>query len=162
MTLYEKLLHDKELLELSIAHWKRMIRWVSRQNKWHRADPAVMEKEIGEDWFAEYCPLCKSYLIPSLVEAYEPRTPILTNCNGCPLAAYYGVNGITKDMRVIPYADFCSNHRKSLWRRVVRAKTWKGWLAHAKRFLEQLEDTLEAVDSLINAYERMEEECPRE
>jgi hypothetical protein len=58
---------DIKLLKESIKHYDRMIEWAEEKKKvyymFRNIDvlKETMEEEIGENWMAEYCVLCKGY-----------------------------------------------------------------------------------------------------
>ena len=52
---------DKLLLSESIAHWKRIIKWVKTQPPENSCDIDTMQMENAEDWGAENCPICLEY-----------------------------------------------------------------------------------------------------
>lgn len=65
-----KLQKDIKLLDESIAHWDRMIRWARTQPQDGKVYDEYMFDEIKERWNADYCSLCLEY--------YD-------SCEGCPL-----------------------------------------------------------------------------
>jgi len=100
----------QQAIRESIAHWERMIAWVEKQPKIEEPDRIEMEYQIGEDWYAKHCPLCKLYYRDEL-------------CTNCPLKAEYGK---------------CDNDGRNAWHLVSSSPTWAEWLRHAKKMLEQL------------------------
>jgi hypothetical protein len=70
----------KDLLNESIAHYDRMIKWSEMQEEyeqkifWSLAHEQRMYKEIGETWAGNDCPLCRAFS--------DPGQP----CPGCPIA----------------------------------------------------------------------------
>ena len=70
-------------VEESIAHWKRMIAWVEKQNP---DDPSYYNKmftELDEKWHSENCPLCNLFG---------------KGCSECPLARKYHRCGISPNI----------------------------------------------------------------
>ena len=65
---------EKQAVDESIAHHKRMSAWVRTQDETDKASLEVMGYELKEDWTAEYCALCKLY----------------EECDECVLAKKYG------------------------------------------------------------------------
>lgn len=58
----------------SITHWENMKEWAEEQPADDFPDPDVMLEEIGENWHAEYCALCISFV----------------DCTDCPYFKRYG------------------------------------------------------------------------
>ena len=111
---------DKQAINDSVAHWKRMIWWVieicilNPLFLFKRPNDEEMENIILESWYADFCPLCKKYFIKNHSE----------ECNRCPLKIKYGE---------------CDNPKnKNRWIKVNKAKTWLTWLIHAFGMLRQL------------------------
>ena len=103
---------EQQAISESVAHWKRMIKWVIKIcvlnpfNLFRRPSPDGMVLWINEYWHAEDCPLCRLY-------QWEI-------CKKCPLQLKYG---------------HCGNNE---WDKVNKAKTWLTWLYHAFGMLRQL------------------------
>jgi len=100
----------------SIAHWERMIDWVStvvlsNENSPKNADSITMEYNLGENWTGEDCSLCKNF----------------KKCVGCPLEEKYGR---------------CDWGSRNLWKSVQNSWTWQEWYDNAKLFLGQLKSLL--------------------
>ena len=104
---------EKQAIRKSINHWKRMIKWVEKQDvTFKKLTPRMLDMsiKINESWCGDDCALC---------ELYQPF------CEECPLASEYG---------------FCSSpDDRNAWKKTALAVTWRGWLYHAKRLLKQLE-----------------------
>ena len=111
----------EQAIEHTIAHWKRMIEWAEKQPPGNTSNWVTMKMVIGESWHAEYCPLCREFY-PS--------------CGYCPLGEAYGPcdEGLSD-----PPAD-----DKNAWVYVRLSPTWKQWLKHARRMLQQLKSLREA------------------
>ena len=108
-----------EAIEDSIDHWKRMIKWVKKQDRRMAANPLSMLVGAGQDWSSDSCSLCQQQQNPR----WEP------GCPKCPLAQKYGLCSCVN----------LTSPTKNAWGRVTAAKTWAGWLQHGKRMLKQLE-----------------------
>lgn len=103
---------NKQAIEDSISHWKRMIKWVSKyENKEAFPNQAEMELHLGETWNGEYCPLCIAYSL---------------SCHSCPLTEI---------------GKSCDDDR-SPWQKVDRSLTWNTWLKHAKIMLKTLKSLM--------------------
>lgn len=50
-----------QALKKSIAHWKRMIKWASRQEPTGGACAFKISEAIKEDWGDKYCALCAMF-----------------------------------------------------------------------------------------------------
>lgn len=96
----------------SIEHWKRMIAWVKKQPKSYRVSSDRIEIQLGEDWYADYCPLCKKY--------YEKY------CDKCPLYQHVGK----------------SCNKNPVWTKFTLVLTRNKWIENAKKMLKLLEELL--------------------
>lgn len=103
-----------EAIKDSIAHWKRMIKWVKTQNPKTITSPTLMNYRIKQDWIDLYCSLCKKY--------YND----IDECLKCPLAIKYKP---------------CSE-KYSSWRMVEMSINWEEWLINAKIMVKQLKSLL--------------------
>lgn len=103
---------EKQAIWKSILHWRRMIKWVEKQDP--KEGPADDEIFIGlrEEPNVTYCSLCSLYYWDS-------------HCESCPLGEKFGKCII--------------NDSKNAYSKVESAVTWAGWLYHARRLLKQLE-----------------------
>ena len=98
-------------IDMSIAHWKRMIVWVTAQSSDFHPWLAVnnMWDELGEDWYAESCELCSLW-----------RTD---DCVSCPI--------------VLAGNKPCDD---GVWFEVHKARTRRQWLNGAKKMLKLLQE----------------------
>jgi hypothetical protein len=102
----------------SIEHWERMYVWVEGiEDKGARPDEERMGGHLGEMWGSEHCPLCDKFYERG---SADPST----KCGECPLEKEFGSCIVSVTLNA--YDD------------VAAAETWAGWLAHARRLLEQL------------------------
>jgi len=106
----------------AIAHYERMIEWAKKQNKSENPEEnpcyEKMEKELGEDWYAEYCPYCQEY--KNLVNYY---------CCDCPLQEENPIKPGTE-----------SNCCDGLWLDMSRAESWGEWIEKAKKVLQYIKE----------------------
>jgi len=118
---------DKTLkaLEDSIAHWKKMTKWVGDMSlQGWPVDSREMRRSIGEDWYEQDCSLCGLF--------------IADNCKGCPLAEV--------DLRcsLIP----------STWKKVSTSPDWVEWEYYAQKMIATLQKAkkhyLEGTDEQEN------------
>ncbi len=108
----EKRRTDLKLLKESIAHWKRMIKWAKKRDPMESCYAQEMLRSIEEDWFSDFCPLCKKY--SGFCDNF---------CSGCPLDIFF----IT-----------CEG-AKSKWMELRnRSEIWMEWIYYAKRVKRQL------------------------
>ncbi len=63
-----------QALKESIAHWKRMIKWVKRQDPNGWASSNEMYYKLNETWGASACALCNIF---NTINRYH--------CQGCPI-----------------------------------------------------------------------------
>jgi len=105
---------ERQAINNSIAHWKRMIWWVieicilNPFNLFRRPSYINMKLAIGEYWQAKDCALCEKY-------------NSFLNCSRCPLGK----------------KDNCKA-MGSMWRKIDLSKTWRVWFIHAVGMLRQL------------------------
>ena len=99
---------EGKILEASIKHWTKMIRWVKRQDPNEVVNYEKMLQHIHEEWSGTYCSLCHYYV---------------SSCYDCILVTHTGMS--------------CSSVG-SLWCKVDCARTWGGWLKCAKSMLATL------------------------
>ncbi len=103
----------QKAVQESAEHWERMIVWVdSKNDKDSPPFDEEMKKAIGEDWYDNYCSLCKKF----------------RGCQKCPLQESYGV--CTND------------DNENAWKSVYSSATWQEWLVNAKKLLEQIKSLL--------------------
>lgn len=105
---------ERQVVEESIAHWKRMIDWVQTQPKNDKPSLRTMTTFIREYWTGECCSLCQ----------YAGRNLGRTYCENCPLYAK-GHECLASD---------------SLWCRVDTSDSWGEWLENARVMLKTLEE----------------------
>lgn len=123
---------SSKLRDETLAHYDRMIAWAERQDPYEEARSRTMQAELGESWYGFDCPLCNST---------RTEKNGSSRCRLCPVGTYdqgkYAGCGDTP------------------WLYMEKARTWKGWLRHAKaerRFLAKLPYPDEKEDT--------EEYCP--
>ena len=102
-----------EAIEESIKHWKRMIRWVKKQDKDDLVSQYTMGDDIKEVWSSSDCALCAIFEV---------------NCSNCPLGIRYGS---------------CGFGSKNAWIEVTQSDRWGEWLINAKVMLKQLKSLLD-------------------
>ncbi len=102
-----------QCIELTIAHWERMIAWVKTQFIFGLCDDELMKRQINESWFGPDCQLCLEF------------SDEYFGCICCPLCKKYGncMHGIKSN---------------NYWGRVYHSNRWFMWLFYAKRLLKQL------------------------
>jgi len=113
-------MNQKEAIEGTIEHWKRMIAWVEKQDPKWRVDETYMRREIGEEWRDEDCPLCTF------------TGNVRLHCKICPLGIRYGRCSYNTP-----------KNKKNKWIKVQYSHTWGEWLENAREFLKQIESLLE-------------------
>lgn len=96
------------LKEKTIAHYKEMIEWASTQCLNREPNIDHMFKEIYQNWDSDYCPYCIEFN---------------SSCIKCPL----------RDIDNKP-----KNCCKGLYKKMLKSKTWKGWIKRAKKVLEYI------------------------
>ena len=117
-----KMNKDITLLKQSIAHYKRMQRWVKKCIKLSSPGfkdeiPTAVEmySKLGESWKANSCSLC----------AWTEL-----KCMKCPLYKRYGR---------------CDDPRRNAWLDLHSSKTWEQWLKYSNKLVHQLNVTLRAA-----------------
>ena len=108
---------SKEAVAQSVEHWKRMMEWAEMQDLEEQISSVHMKMMLGENWYAEDCPLCQQFLREGGGK-----------CGGCPL---FMVFGSCEDKEAM-----------NAWIEVVHAKDWEEWLEGAEVMLEQLKTVL--------------------
>ena len=99
-----------KLIEESIEHWERMLEWAKKQDPSRHVHFIQMISEIGEDWYADSCPLCRRFRS----DAHKK----------CPLEIVFGCCDNSLSMNV--------------WKDVSRAGCWGEWVDCAEIMVEQL------------------------
>jgi len=100
------------LIKESIEHWVRMLEWGRKQNPSRTVSIFQMEAEIGENWYASSCPLCRRF------------RRLDAPCKKCPLGDVFG-----------RCDDFLS---MNAWSDVSKARYWGEWVESAEVMVEQL------------------------
>lgn len=103
---------EKQAIEKSIAHWKRMIEWVKTKDQKTLPYIEEMYDSIGEYWGGGFCALCSKYYYYNY-ENVCPKCPLDKKGYRC------SING-------------------SPWKNVTLSTTWGEWLINANKMLEVL------------------------
>lgn len=123
--------NDKLLLQRSLKHWDRMIKYAAASKPEAYAAPWVMLDGSGESWFANHCPLCRTY---------NPGAQS-KSCGACPLNT--------------PRLKCGQPSNVDPWSQVELASTWDEWLVAARDMrgvlAKKLADIVEKEEEQSNA-----------
>ena len=114
----------EELIKKTLEHWDRMIKFAEKWQTLDMQDDSIgffrysMGQSIGEEWYADSCPLCNFYY------NYGER------CSNCILDKKYGS---------------CTNGKNNKWNSVDESEMVGEWLENAKAFRLQIVSLLEGV-----------------
>jgi len=114
----------REAAWLSLVHWRKMIRWVEKQDPDEPVGFFHMQAEISTNWDGQYCALCtwtKAWALRHRERKGNGNN--VTTCSFCPLAKKYGPCG----------------GAINAWAYVSMTFSWKEWLKHGRRMEQQLE-----------------------
>lgn len=111
---------EKQAIRKSIEHWKRMIRYVSRniKNKKTEPDAQFLYDHLKETYNSKACALC---VLCNIAVRWRDA------CKQCPLGKKFGSCISSDEIKV-----------KNAYIKVEQAVTWKGWLYYGRRLLKQL------------------------
>jgi hypothetical protein len=115
----------RQAIEVSIAHWERMIAWAKMEPEEEPPAEGYMRARLGENWYSYSCALCKMFGHPSQAG--------ICGSVSCPLALM---------------GQKCSDDG-SCWESVSEAATWREWISHARRMLGLLRDCLAEKESAM-------------
>ncbi len=109
----------KKIIQYTLNHWNKMIEWVKKQKMTGKPNSEKMYEQIGENWYGEYCPLCRQL---------RPDKNVSDCIYKCPLGKAFGV---------------CSNNQsKNYWSKIDKSRTWKTWLSNAIKLRRQIKSLL--------------------
>ena len=117
-----KIRSAREAAWLSLTHWRKMIRWVEKQDPDRPVNGLTMYMEISIDWYGEDCALCEWSRMKSL-RIQENEDEYIRPCSLCPLFKRYGP---------------CTGWR-NVWWRVNASRTWGEWFKYGRCMEQQLE-----------------------
>jgi len=116
----------REAAWLSLVHWRKMNRWVEKQNPAVYPSNINMRGAIFVNWKGRYCALC-TWSRAEANRCHEDREGF-TPCFYCPLAKKYG-----------PCGTEGNAWAENVWTLVNSADTWAEWLKYGRRMERQIE-----------------------
>ena len=125
-----------ELQVESIAHYKRMIKWVKTQPATDKKREYIMEASINENWHGENCAYCEKHETSAANKINTTKLlrgvwPLNSKCDTCPLHSHD-----------VPFDDY-ENERdccNGLWQEMHESKTWKEWLVYANKIVKYIKE----------------------
>jgi hypothetical protein len=98
---------DEVLKKETLEHYDRMIKQAKKQWPKGRPNRSLMEKNLKENWYGEYCPYCIAYK---------------NKCSECELKGKLQKNEILSVL--------CCD---KLWYKMVISDTWEEWIEAAEK-----------------------------
>jgi len=117
----------REAAWVSLVHWRKMNRWVEKQEPDEPAFPSLMYREISTSWGGKYCALC-AWSKEQAFDYQEQKGERIVMCSFCPLAKKYG-----------PCGTEGNAWAENVWTLVNSADTWAEWLKYGRRMERQIE-----------------------
>ena len=117
-----------ELQVESIAHYKRMIKWVKTQPETDKPIEYIMGASIKEIWHGDNCAYCTKYASYSKCTNHL-KFKHLGKIDVCPL--------LSKDIpwNIDNESLTCCN---GLWYKMHLSITWKEWLSYANKIIKYI------------------------